>query len=840
MSSSPRPTQQQLSRALDAYLSTPAPQPSVTQDSDGLDVFRTASEESDHYSSPAGAITDDIYRYRRQLASSPPPPTFVPSSPRHAAEYFSSSHGSRKNGSPGRPRGAATIGAPDVHFNPWNGESTTPADAPGLLAPGPAARLKRTPSAPSLSSSHPADLDPSTSRALKEPGGFRRAFVKDQARKRREEGGWGAKHHPDPEGPEWEPVPTRNFIEFLALYGNLGLRDVDTESMYTVTDDLDPDWSLSGSGNSADPDPPGRVVRVRRLPGLDEEDEGDYPEDIMEGDGWHTPIDASELDLEQAFENGIARHRRSRTRSDGREDPSENTPLISPDDKTMRLSHSTSQHPGVSTAHAYLLLLKSFIATGILFLPLAFSHGGMLLALVGMIGFGWIGYHCYELLFLSGERTRVRGVWGGELRQVDFGDVAERCGRVAGWVWGGGLSKGGEWTEGDFGYTGRVWGRWMRRVVVGSIAISQCGFGTAYLIFVAQNLSQVLSALVPTITATTPIPIPSLPEMTPPTFFLVLQLCLFIPISFLRQIRSLAFLTLVADAFILLGVAYVCYIDVSVIKARGWGPPMRVDESGNSVLNMSWFVGKEPGLFLGTAVFAFEGVGLVLPIAQSMKHREHFPKVLLWTILTIGAMMILVGTLSYYAFGDSVSAYIFTNLDLVTRTPSPSSPSTPFSVASDPITTDPSPVTLLIQTLYALAILLSFPLAVYPALKIFERWTWGRAGEGRGKRSQKVKWAKNAGRAAVVIGLGLLAYLAGENLDKFVSLVGTLLCTPLSYIFPAAFDLALSTSDKAPASSSTWDRVKARLVTYKNVICVVLGTAATVVLSIDTVARWQT
>ncbi|KAJ3334529.1 hypothetical protein HDU93_007767, partial [Gonapodya sp. JEL0774] len=235
--------------------------------------------------------------------------------------------------------------------------------------------------------------------------------------------------------------------------------------MYDAMDDTE--------SSDPDPDPPTRRVRIRRLSGvdldIDIEADGfagsDADEYSYDDGGWRTPVDSGELDyVEERARGGIG------------EGSLETTPLLSASGSRKHSANLTStatnaasppsQH-GVSTMHAYLLLLKSFIATGILFLPLAFSHGGLLLSLIGMIFFGVIGYHCYLLLFLSGEATRPVGIWGPELRQVDFGDVAERCGRYMGWA-----LRRDEKEEG-FGEQGRVWGRWMRRVVVGSIAISQ-------------------------------------------------------------------------------------------------------------------------------------------------------------------------------------------------------------------------------------------------------------------------------------------------------------------------------------------------------------------------------
>ena len=73
------------------------------------------------------------------------------------------------------------------------------------------------------------------------------------------------------------------------------------------------------------------------------------------------------------------------------------------------------------------------------------------------------------------------------------------------------------------------------------------------------------------------------------------------------------------------------------------------------------------------------------------------------------------------------------------------------------------------QFLYSLAILLSTPLQLFPAVRIMENGLFSRSG----KYSAKVKWEKNAFRFAVVIGCTIVAWAGAQDLDKFVSLIGS-------------------------------------------------------------------
>jgi proton-coupled amino acid transporter len=73
------------------------------------------------------------------------------------------------------------------------------------------------------------------------------------------------------------------------------------------------------------------------------------------------------------------------------------------------------------------------------------------------------------------------------------------------------------------------------------------------------------------------------------------------------------------------------------------------------------------------------------------------------------------------------------------------------------------------QFLYSIAILLSTPLQLFPAVRIMENGIFSRSG----KHSSRVKWTKNGFRTLVVVGCTVVAWLGAADLDKFVSLIGS-------------------------------------------------------------------
>ena len=195
---------------------------------------------------------------------------------------------------------------------------------------------------------------------------------------------------------------------------------------------------------------------------------------------------------------------------------------------------------------------------------------------------------------------------------------------------------------------------------------------------------------------------------------------LYFPLSWVRRIQYFSLTSLIADAFILLGLGYIFYYDI--VKILTSGPAVDWVSwvfSHKIQLQMQVYINTESfPIFIGTALFSFEGICLILPIAESMKKPEKFGQVLSVTILVCGALFCAVGMfgichippvlphictpLGYLALGSQVSTIVFLDLP-------------------------GSPTVALVQFGYVLAIMLSFPLTLYPAIRITETIIFVRA-----------------------------------------------------------------------------------------------------------------
>ncbi|WVQ96757.1 hypothetical protein IAU59_003864 [Kwoniella sp. CBS 9459] len=287
---------------------------------------------------------------------------------------------------------------------------------------------------------------------------------------------------------------------------------------------------------------------------------------------------------------------------------------------------------------------------------------------------------------------------------------------------------------GDIG--GALYGNYMRLIILTSITVSQIGFVAAYTIFIAENLQAFFMAVTDCKT------------FIPVRWLILGQLVVFLPLAMIRNLAKLSGTALIADAFILIGIIYIGAQETSVLSHRG-------------IADVQLFNAESFPLLIGTAVFAFEGIGLVIPITESMKEPQKFPR-LLSIVMTIVAFLFAgAGVMSYATYGSNIQTVVIVNLPQENK----------FVQA--------------VQFLYSVAILLSIPLQLFPAVRIMENGIFSRSG----KHNPSVKWQKNVFRGCTVLFCSLLSWAGSSELDKFVSLIGSFACIPLCFIYPPMLHL---------------------------------------------------
>lgn len=161
---------------------------------------------------------------------------------------------------------------------------------------------------------------------------------------------------------------------------------------------------------------------------------------------------------------------------------------------------------------------------------------------------------------------------------------------------------------------------------------------------------------------------------------------------------------------------------------------------------------------LTSPVFAWEGIGLVLPIVNSMERPEKFPLALSGVMAGLSVLFTGVGALSYATFGSEIQTVVLVNLNLENK-----------GVQTVQFLCEyQNPLRISLTLKDTLAILLSAPLQFFPITGVLENTFFVRSG----KYNTKVKWQKNVFRACLVLFCSVVSWLGSGDLDKFVAFVG--------------------------------------------------------------------
>jgi len=346
-----------------------------------------------------------------------------------------------------------------------------------------------------------------------------------------------------------------------------------------------------------------------------------------------------------------------------------------------------------SKTKTFFTLLKAFIGTGILFLPKAFNNGGLLFSSITLVVVSLVTTLCFRLLL------QCKSHYSG-----GYGEIG-----------------------------GAIGGRYLQATILGSITLSQIGFVCAGLIFTAQNLHSFAIAV-----SHNPDPISA-------SALIAVQLLILVPLALIRNISKLGGAALIADICIAIGLSYIYYYTISSISHNGI-------PSSVVMFNQDHFA-----LTIGSAIFTFEGIGLLLPIQSSMAEPAQFGPLLYAVMGLITVVFTAVGALSYAAFGCATKIEIISNFPQDSR------------------------LVNAVQFLYSFAVLVGTPVQLFPPVRILEGQLFGHL---TGKKDAGTKWKKNAFRTFVCGACALVAWAGMDDLDKFVSLIGSFACIPLVYIYP--------------------------------------------------------
>ncbi|XP_003934091.1 proton-coupled amino acid transporter 3 [Saimiri boliviensis] len=301
-----------------------------------------------------------------------------------------------------------------------------------------------------------------------------------------------------------------------------------------------------------------------------------------------------------------------------------------PPSESSSSTTSENVHPageaGLSMMQTLIHLLKCNIGTGLLGLPLAIKNAGLLVGPVSLLAIGVLTVHCMVILLNCAHHLSQRL----HKNFVNYGEATmyslETCPNT--------------WLR-----THAVWGRY---TVSFLLIITQLGFCSVYFMFMADNLQQMVEEAHVTSNICQPREILVLtPILDIRVYMLTILPCLIL-LVFIQNLKVLSIFSTLANITTLGSMAL-------IFEYIMQGIPYPSDLP--LVANWKTFL-----LFFGTAIFTFEGVGMVLPLKNQMKHPQQFSFVLYLGMSIVIVLYICLGTLGYMKFGSDTQASITLNL----------------------------------------------------------------------------------------------------------------------------------------------------------------------------------
>ncbi|KAB0798832.1 hypothetical protein PPYR_06712 [Photinus pyralis] len=377
--------------------------------------------------------------------------------------------------------------------------------------------------------------------------------------------------------------------------------------------------------------------------------------------------------------------------------------------------HRIVEHP-TSTVGSLIHLLKGALGTGILAMPHAFKNAGLLLGSVATIAIGILCTHCIHLL-VSASRDICRR------SKVPSLGLAETCGAAF-----------------DYGpkclrkYSGAV------KVFADiSLVVTYFMGVCVYIVFIAESTEQLVKHWFPEFELDTRI----------------YSAITMIPLLLSTQIRQLKYLvpfSFLANICLLVGFGITLYY---------------VFNETPDLSSVPLFESLERlPTFLSTVIFAMEGVGVVMPVENTMKHPQRFLGWFGVLNVAMGTVVVIYGVIGFFGFlrfGEETEASITLNL---------------------PVSERPAQIG---NVLIPISVFLTYNLQMFVPLDII--WRKGLSDRLHGT------WRRHLGqiimRCLYVAGT-IAVSVAVPNLEPIIGLVGSVCFSTLGILVPAIVDTVLN------------------------------------------------
>lgn len=395
-------------------------------------------------------------------------------------------------------------------------------------------------------------------------------------------------------------------------------------------------------------------------------------------------------------------------------------------DVILQQSRDFTEENRTSSCKTLMNLLKGNIGPGILALPIAFKYAGLWAGAVGLFMLGYISLHCQHMLMTCSNILKERPISMGE--RLGYAGVVENC-----------LATGPIFFR-KFQNAGRV-------MINVFLIVTQLGFCCVYIVFVAQNFRQVLLGS---------------NKENGELDVIIMGIELIVVIIYcttIQTLHGLSYFSYVANFLNFAGLIFVLYYVVQGSPPQSERPAF-----------LGWY---DMPMYFGTAVYAFEGIGLVMPLKNKAADEWDFSRrcgLLSLGMTIVIALYIAIGFLGYLKYGDHVLGSITLNLPAVDM------------------------LSRLTKITFVVSVFVTYGLQFYVPVNILWPKIEHRLSSPRAKSVGNVVF-----RILLILFTGAIAMVI-PHLDLLIALIGALASSSLALIFPPIIELlTLSAEGNRPS-----------------------------------------
>ncbi|KAF9807591.1 hypothetical protein SFRURICE_008804, partial [Spodoptera frugiperda] len=384
---------------------------------------------------------------------------------------------------------------------------------------------------------------------------------------------------------------------------------------------------------------------------------------------------------------------------------------IEADEDYNPFEHRKLAHP-TSDMDTLIHLLKGSLGSGILAMPMAFRNAGLYFGLIATFAIGGICTYCVHVLVKTAHELCRRI----QKPSLGFAEVAEAA------------FLSGPPAVHKFSRLAKAMINWF-------LVIDLLGCCCVYIVFVAKNVKQVVDVYAKD-TDWYGVDV---------RVYMAVLLPLLILMNLIRNLKYLAPFSMIANLLVGTGMGitfYYLFQDIPSLSERL--PFTRIERLPT---------------FFGTAIFALEGIGVVMPLENNMKTPTHFigcPGVLNTGMFFVVSLYAFTGFFGYLKYGENTQSSITLNLP------------------------QEEALGQCVKLMIAVAIFFTYSLQFYVPMEII----WKNVRHWFGAKKNLAEYSIRIG----IIILTLATAIAIPNLGPFISLVGAVCLSFLGLIFPAVIE----------------------------------------------------